>query len=77
MAQIIDKKSKYDLDHDGVLSERELEMAMEAEAKSNWRKAAELFMTHPPTYKRILMLREIEQEMKTGNFQQSNIYDHV
>src|SRR5438132_8205228 len=77
VAQIIDQKSKYDLDHDGVLSERELEMAMEAEAKSNWRKAAQLFMTHPPTYKRILMLREIEQEMNTGTFQESNIYQHV
>jgi Zn-dependent protease with chaperone function len=77
VAQIMDQKSKYDLDHDGVLSERELEMAMEAEAKSNWRKAAQLFMTHPPTYKRILMLREIEQEMNTGTFQESTIYNHV
>ena len=77
VARIIDQKSKYDLDHDGVLSERELELAMEVEAKSNWRKAAELFMTHPPTYKRILMLREIEQDMNTGNFQQSDIYKHV
>jgi len=77
VARIIDQKSKYDLDHDGVLSERELELAMEAEAKSNWRKAAELFMTHPPTYKRILMLREIEQDINTGNFEQSNIYQHV
>jgi len=77
VAQIMDRKSKYDLDHDGILSERELEMAMEAEAKSNWRKAAQLFMTHPPTYKRILMLREIEQEMNTGTFQESNIYQHV
>src|SRR5215467_7994945 len=77
VAGIIDQKSKYDLDHDGVLSERELEMAMEREAKSNWRKAAELFSTHPPTYKRILLLREIEQDMNTGTFQQSNIYQHV
>src|SRR5881409_3906897 len=77
VASILEQKSKYDLDHDGVLSERELELAMEAEAKSNWRKAAELFMTHPPTYKRILMLREIEQEMNTGHFQQSDIYKHV
>ena len=77
VAEIIDQKSKYDLDHDGVLNERELEMAMEAEAKSNWRKAAQLFMTHPPTYKRILLLREIEQEMNTGNYQQTSIYNHV
>jgi len=77
VASIMENKSKYDLDHDGVLSERELETAMEQEAKSSWRKAAELFMTHPPTYKRILLLREIEQDMNTGNFQQSNIYKHV
>ncbi|HEX4920649.1 MAG TPA: hypothetical protein VFV92_07905, partial [Candidatus Bathyarchaeia archaeon] len=77
VAGIIDQKSKYDLDHDGVLSEQELERAMEAEAKSNWKKAAELFMTHPPTYKRILLLREIEQDMNTGTFQQSTIYKHV
>src|SRR2546428_263275 len=77
VAGIMDQKSKYDLDKDGVLSERELEAAMEAESKSNWRKAAQLFMTHPPTYKRILMLREIEQDMNSGNFQQNNAYDHV
>lgn len=77
VAGIMDQKSKYDLDKDGVLSERELEVAMEQEAKSNWRKAAELFSTHPPTYKRILLLREIEQDMNTGTFQQSNIYRHV
>ncbi len=77
VARIMDQKSKYDLDRDGVLSERELEAAMEQEAKSNWRKVSELFMTHPPTYKRILLLREIEQDMNTGTFQQSNIYQHV
>ncbi len=77
VAGIMDQKAKYDLDRDGVLSMHELELAMEQEAKSNWRKAAELFATHPPTYKRILLLREIEQDMNTGNFQQSNIYRHV
>src|SRR3989441_12275584 len=77
VAGIIDQKSKYDLDKDGILSERELEAAMEAESKSNWRKAAQLFMTHPPTYKRILMLREIEQDMNSGNLEQSKVYNHV
>src|SRR2546421_7206319 len=77
VAGIMDQKSKFDLDKDGVLSERELEAAMEAESKSNWRKAAQLFMTHPPTYKRILMLRELEQDMNSGNLQQNNAYDHV
>src|SRR3989440_1573443 len=77
VAGIMDQKSKFDLDKDGVLSERELEAAMEAESKSNWRKVAQLFMTHPPTYKRILMLREIERDMNSGNLQQNNAYDHV
>jgi heat shock protein HtpX len=77
VAGIMDQKSKYDLDKDGVLSERELEAAMDAESKSTWRKATELLMTHPPTYKRILMLREIEQDMRSGNFEQSSVYNHV
>src|SRR5256884_4319702 len=47
LAPIMDQTSKYDLSDHLVLSERELEMAMEAEAKSNWRKAAQLFMTTP------------------------------
>ena len=77
MAGIIDQESKYNLDHDRVLSERELETAMETEAKSKWRKTAELFMTCPPTYKRIMLFREIEQYMNTGTFQQSTIYNQV
>src|SRR5206468_12348979 len=36
VASILEQKNRYDLDHDGVLSERELEQAMETEAKSNW-----------------------------------------
>jgi Zn-dependent protease with chaperone function len=77
VAEIQNQTSKYDLDRDGVLSERELQAAMEAEAKSGWRRAAELFSTHPPTYKRILLLREIEQDMNTGTFEQSAVYQHV
>jgi heat shock protein HtpX len=77
VAEIRDKTSQYDLDRDGVLGEGELEAAMEQEAKSSWRKVTELFATHPPTYKRILLLREIEQDMTTGSFQQSTIYQHV
>ncbi|HXZ97878.1 MAG TPA: M48 family metalloprotease, partial [Candidatus Acidoferrum sp.] len=57
---IIDRRGEYDLDHDGVLDERELELAMEKEAKSNWSRLNEAFSTHPPTYKRILLLRQIE-----------------
>ena len=74
---IMDQKSRFDLDRDGVLSERELELAMQEEARSNWRKANELMSTHPPVFKRILLLREIEQDMTTGTFQQSNVYKHV
>jgi len=77
ISSIVENKSQYDLDRDGVLSERELEKAMEAEASSNWRKATELFMTHPPVYKRILMLRQIEQEMGSGVYQQQGVYRHV
>ncbi len=77
VASIIDQKSRYDLDRDGVLSERELELAMQQEAKSTWRRVNSLLSTHPPTYKRILLLREIEQDMGSGTFQQTDIYRHV
>ncbi len=77
VASIIDQKSQYDLDRDGVLSERELELAMQQEAKSTWRRINSLLSTHPPTYKRILLLREIEQDIGSGSFQQADIYRHV
>lgn len=75
--EIMDKKQEYDLDHDGVLDERELEIAMEKESKSTWNKLNSLFATHPPTFKRILLLREIENEMNTGKYQTEDIYTHV
>jgi Zn-dependent protease with chaperone function len=74
---IISKKQEYDLDKDGVLDERELELAMEKEAKNTWVKVNTLFATHPPTFKRILLLREIEKEMDTGKFTSSNIYARI
>ena len=77
VANIVEQKSRYDLDRDGVLSESELHLAMEEEAKANWRKANELFSTHPPVYKRIMLLREIEEDLRSGTFQQSDIYRHV
>ena len=77
ISQIMGKKSEYDLDHDGVLDERELELAMEKEAKSTWAQANSLFSTHPATFKRILLLREIEQEMNTGNYSNDKMYSHV
>ena len=58
------KMSQYDLDHDGQIDAYELQKAIEAERRSHWSRANEMFSTHPPTYKRILMLEEIEEEMK-------------
>ncbi len=68
VAEIMDKKDEYDLDHDGVLDERELELAMEKESKSTWVQMNSLFATHPPTFRRILLLKEIETEMTTGKY---------
>jgi Zn-dependent protease with chaperone function len=65
------------LDRDGVLDERELEMAMEKEAKSTWVQMNSLFATHPPTFKRILLLKEIETEMDTGKYSTDKVYAHV
>jgi len=74
---IMENKQDYDLDKDGVLDERELELAMEKEAKSTWNQLNRLFATHPPTFKRILLLREIEQEMETGRYTADRVYAHV
>ena len=60
---ILDRRGEYDLDHDGVLDERELRFAMEKEAESTWSGLNEAFSTHPPTFKRILLLRQIESEL--------------
>ncbi len=77
ISSIMEKKVEYDLDRDGVLDERELEMAMEREAKSTWAKINTWFSTHPPTFKRIILLREIEREMESGKFTESRIYTHI
>jgi heat shock protein HtpX len=77
IATIMEKKNEYDLDNDGVLDERELELAMEKEAKSTWQQLNSLFATHPPTFKRILLLREIENEMNTGQYSSDRMYAHV
>jgi Zn-dependent protease with chaperone function len=74
---IMQKKDAYDLDHDGVLDQRELELAMEKEATSTWVQLNNLFATHPPTFKRILLLREIENEMQTGQYTTDRIYAHI
>ena len=74
---IMEKKEEYDLNKDGVLDERELELAMEKEAKSTWTKINTLFATHPPTFKRILLLHEIEAEMESGRYTNDRVYAHV
>jgi len=74
---VMENKQEYDLDKDGVLDERELELAMEKEAKSTWNQLNTLFATHPPTFRRILLLREIENEMNTGRYTSDRVYAHV
>jgi len=74
---ILENKEEFDLDKNGVLDEHELELAMEKEAQNTWREINMLFATHPPTYKRILLLREIEKEMDSGQFTSDRIYTHV
>lgn len=75
--QIMNSKQEYDLDRDGVLDERELELAMEKESKDTWATLNSWSATHPPTFKRILLLREIEDEMDSGKYTTDRIYAHV
>jgi heat shock protein HtpX len=77
VGSIMDRREEYDLDKDGVLDERELELAMEKEAKSTWANVNAAFSTHPPTYRRILLLRRIEEEMRAGTYTSTDIYKHV
>jgi len=72
--EILEKSEAYDLNRDGVLDERELEAAMEREAESSWVRVNSIFATHPPTYKRIMLLKQIEREFETGNFSERSLY---
>jgi heat shock protein HtpX len=87
---ITERKEKYDLDRDGVLDERELELAMDEEEKQlegggrtfnylqrGWRKINLSFSTHPRTYERILLLKEIENEMASGDYTDKRVYKHI
>lgn len=74
---LIKRKEEYDLDRDGVLDERELQLAMEKEAKSKWTTINSWFSTHPPTFKRILVLREISNEMRSGHYSSTRIYSSI
>ncbi|MCL2172260.1 MAG: M48 family metalloprotease [Nitrososphaerota archaeon] len=75
--RIMENKNKYDLDGDGVLDEHELQLAMEKEAHDTWTQLNNMFATHPPTFKRILLLKEIEKEMDTGKYTNDQMYSHV
>ena len=74
-ATLQNRMSQYDLDRDGQIDAYELQRAIQME-RSHWSRANELFSTHPPTYKRILMLEEIEEEMKRGGLP-ADIYKFV
>jgi heat shock protein HtpX len=74
---LMKNRQEYDLDKDGVLDEVELQRAMEKEAKSTWSNLNNWFSTHPPTFKRILLLREIEKEMETGTYTSKNVYSKI
>lgn len=74
---LLQRKEDYDLDRDGVLDERELQLAMEREAKSRWTTVNTWFATHPATYQRILLLREIEKEIESGRYTSDRIYAHI
>ncbi len=72
------RMQQYDLNRDGQIDQYELQKALEMEKKSHWRRANELFATHPPTVERILMLEQMEQEIHQGGGQlPANIYKFV
>jgi len=71
-----ERMGRYDIDRDGQIDAYELEKALEEERQNPWRRANELFRTHPPTYKRILMLEQREEEIKRGGLP-ANVYEFV
>lgn len=77
ISTLMKNKEDYDLDKDGVLDEIELQRAMEKKAKSTWGSLNNWFSTHPPTFKRILLLGEIKKEMETGNYSSKNVYSKI
>jgi heat shock protein HtpX len=73
---VAEMMARYDIDRDGQLDAYELQKAIDDQRRSPWRRANELFGTHPPTYKRILMLEQLEEEIKKGALPR-NIYEFV
>ncbi len=74
---VMAKKQEYDLDRDGVLDEGELTNAMEREAASTWFRINTWFSTHPPTFRRIMLLGEIGKEMQSGTYAEDRIYTSI
>ena len=78
MERIMSNKNKYDLDGDGIIDENELEQAMADEAQNSaWEKFNGLFRTHPPTFKRILALKDLEREFSEGRITEEQINEKV
>ncbi len=76
--RIAERAHDYDIDKDGTLDEKELQIAMEQEAKKfRFSRLKSIFSTHPPTYKRILLLKKIEKEMSSGKYTTKNIYKYI
>jgi len=74
ISSIMQNKREYDLDGDGVLDEKELELAMEEDAKHHRR--TQIMSTHPSTFARIQLLKEIEQDLKHGSMNK-DIYSRI
>lgn len=63
-AYIRSHRYQFDLDKDGVLDDRELLQAMETEASRHELGMVQASLaTHPPTFKRILLLKELQADM--------------
>jgi len=75
--RIMENKNKYDLDNDGVLDERELQLAMEKESHDTWSQINSMFATHPPTFKRILQQKKKEKKKDTGKNANKKMYNHI
>jgi hypothetical protein len=65
------------LDRAAILEEKELEIAMEKEAKSRLLTIKRRFLMHDVTFQQILLLREIENEMATGKYTEKRVYVHI
>jgi Zn-dependent protease with chaperone function len=59
---------QLDLNGDGVLDDRELQIAAERgqKGRSTWARAGEISSTHPSTYKRIMLLLEIDKDLQSS-----------